>query len=872
MRNLSLSACLLILLAQLFQGRPAPPEYRRVAAQDVSPLYATLASPLSGQRFYRGQKFPISFTDPGASATEARFSLSNYTGVYLISKASLKSNGRINYHITLPSWVADGTYDFVVSENDGPFGSDDFNTDVVICTIFVGHARANQMEFAPFRNQVEENQRRISPGPHPAGPSSALQKRAPHPPKFVTPLINQSVKAGSAIPIRFLDGQLDPSVTQARFVLKPVVGSTVSGAQELVLVGPNASEEGLYKFDGVAIVVNVTSPTETQPGTYSLVAEELYPHSPNRFQSVATIQVQIVAEDSAVPEQEPSDIDQEMEEEVQLATSQASLKMRSESSSAIHKRANPTFISPTENQKITTGHHLNISFINADRKSDKMRFLLRPISTTPKQKELLLFSRNAQSEHLFHNVTACNARVFIPMAIANGTYKLVAQEVYSAENIKDVGSVQIRVEQIRPPRKLESRELLTKDTTRLPSWGGIMKPVEKKLHPHLPVIVSGKLPQDRSAVPKKLENRRGWESPNMLEPVSNQEVPSGSTFLCKIQDRHATSETVRFVLRSFGGYEQYLGSAKFVKGVATLKATCPTNLRYDTYNIVALVNSIKKPQRFLDVISTSVIVSHSHRLLMPSQSPLIPTKTPASSSQLVMPVYNQYISGGKIFECRLLNGINAEHVKFLVRFDDGRSDLQVGNCEIKKNVAQTMCQIPSSVTPGTYMFVAQKSSNSKPNSFEDVDQVIISLANPRGFGPDLDSQQANQVVRRSLETADSYQAAQVSVLVEPTSWQNVVPGKAFNVKMTKNTAPLSTMLRFLLKPMASSLVHKEYVLGTTSNDQRVDDTLMCPDHIANGNYLFVIQANDPNDPEKYIDSSSTPVIVNSQAITNPTTK
>jgi hypothetical protein len=94
----------------------------------------------------------------------------------------------------------------VVSENDGPFGSDDFNTDVVICTIFVGHARANQMEFAPFRNQVEENQKKINPDPKTTDSSHALQKRAPHPPKFVTPLSNQSVKAGSPIPIRFLDG------------------------------------------------------------------------------------------------------------------------------------------------------------------------------------------------------------------------------------------------------------------------------------------------------------------------------------------------------------------------------------------------------------------------------------------------------------------------------------------------------------------------------------------------------------------------------------------------------------------------------------------------------------------------------------------
>jgi hypothetical protein len=96
-----------------------------------------------------------------------------------------------------------------------------------------------------------------------------------------------------------------------------------------------------------------------------LEAEEEYPQSPKRFQSVATIQIQIVAEDAIVTQQEPLGIDQEMEEEIQLATNRASLKIRSESSSPPQKSTNPTFISPTENQTITTGHHLNISFINA---------------------------------------------------------------------------------------------------------------------------------------------------------------------------------------------------------------------------------------------------------------------------------------------------------------------------------------------------------------------------------------------------------------------------------------------------------------------------------------------------------------------------
>ncbi|PLW37880.1 hypothetical protein PCASD_05731 [Puccinia coronata f. sp. avenae] len=838
MRSLSLLACPLAILLQLVLARPPPTGFQ--SDRYVSPQYATLSSPLSGQRFFRGQNIPISFTDPGTAATEARFSISNYTGVYQIGKASLKNKGRISSKLILPNWVADGTYDFVVSENDDPFGSDEFNTDVVICTVFVGRARSNQMEFAPFKNQAEQEEIELR--------TADLQKREPHPPKFVTPLTNQSVQAGSPISIRFLDGQLDPSVTQARFVLRPL--GDVIATQEYVLAGPNASEEGLYTFDGVLIADNVVPPEGTPAGAYSLVAEEVDPQNPNHFQIATTIDIQIVDES------------EESAEEAQLAIRHASLRLRSPISSVPQKRANPTFITPTKDQKITTGHHLNISFLNENRKTDKMRFTLRPISTSTKQEELVLLSRNALSEHLYDNPTICNARVFVPLAIANGSYNLVALEVYSLEKFKEVGTLRIEVAQLRPVPTFNSRDLLKRDT-------GSLQPAENTIDSLLPGDISENLVRAQPSVLEKRQKKERRESPTMLEPSPNQEVPSGSSFFCKIQDKHASSETARFVLRSFGGYEQFLGSAKFVNGVAILKATCPTNLRYDTYSIVALQNSIKKPKVFLDVISTSIILSHPRPLTVNSQTPLIPPRTTASSSQLVEPVYNQLIPGGKVFECRLVNGMSSEHVKFFLRLDDGRSDLAVGNCEFKKDgVAQTMCQIPSSVTPGTYKFVARKSSKSRPDSFQDVDEVIISLANPRGFGPDIDSQQSDKLVKRSLQSDQAGHAAQLSVLLEPTAYQTINQGQGFNVKTNKNTAPSSSMLKFLFKPMSTSLTYKEYVLGTISNSQTIDETLKCPDQIPDGNYLFVIQANDPNDPEKFIDSSSTPMVISSKSTSN----
>jgi hypothetical protein len=126
--------------------------------------------------------------------------------------------------------------------------------------------------------------------------------------------------------------------------------------------------------------------------------------------------------------------------------------------------------------------------------------------------------------------------------------ELVAQEVYSTEKVKDVGSVQIRVSQLRPPSTLNSRDLLTKDASQLSSWGGVPKPLEKKVHPLLrPVAVPEHLPQSQPVAPKKFQVRQTRDSPSMLEPVPNQEVPSGSTFLCKIQDKVSWRERILLI-------------------------------------------------------------------------------------------------------------------------------------------------------------------------------------------------------------------------------------------------------------------------------------------------------------------------------------
>ena len=96
----------------------------------------------------------------------------------------------------------------------------------------------------------------------------------------------------------------------------------------------------------------------------ALVAEEVDPQDPSRFQRAALIDIQIVpdAQDST---NEPQDqtLAQGIDQENLLLSQQASLKIRSP---VLEKHTEPAaFILPTKNQKITTGHHLNISFFNA---------------------------------------------------------------------------------------------------------------------------------------------------------------------------------------------------------------------------------------------------------------------------------------------------------------------------------------------------------------------------------------------------------------------------------------------------------------------------------------------------------------------------
>jgi hypothetical protein len=77
-----------------------------------------------------------------------------------------------------------------------------------------------------------------------------------------------------------------------------------------------------------------------------------------------------------------------------------------------------------------------------------------------------------------------------------------------------------------------------------------------------------------------------------------------------------------------------------------------------------------------------------------------------------------------------------------------------------------------------------------------VDEVIISLANPRGFGPDIDSQQSDKLVKRSLQSDQAGHAAQLSVLLEPTAYQTINQGQGFNVKTNKNVRFLVNLSHF----------------------------------------------------------------------------
>lgn len=771
----------------------------------------------------------------------------------MIAKSN-PDHGRVSQQIILPGWVADGTYDFVVSENDGLSDSDTFNTDVIICTVYIGKPRRSWVK--EIDHPVEDTlHSSIFPSikNHPSRETqyitSLLQRRAPHPPKFLAPTQDQTIGSGAQFSIQFLDGELSPGVDQARFILR-------SEFHDWILTGraetPTSSQddESLFKFQGVQIQANLTAPYELSTGSYVLLAQEVYPNDPPHFEDAASVTVRIVATTG------PATTDQ----------ASPTLKTRSTEFTSVSG-----FSSPSKDQTIVTGQDLDISFAHNYHQGGHVRFVLKKVDSSTKDDALVLSGKNAKPEQSFHpHNRTIKARVFLPQDIPGGTYNLVAQDSTSNDAIKDLGSVQVQVQQFRP---LPSQKFKP-----LPE---LVKPIQKTAYPILPdafspdsekleELLSSQLitncnPKATLAVSLQVKHR---DSPSIVEPNPNQDVPLGSKFWCKVQDLAATSETIEFVLRSFGGLERPLGKAKFNKGISSLQATCPSDLQVDTYTVVARMNSIKKPKVFLDVISATIIVSHQINLNDETQVVLNPSKISSNSAKLVKPVHNQNIEPGEIFECQLQNGENDERVKFLLRLNDGRPDLSVGSCEIKGNVGRTSCQIPSSVIPGTYTLVAQKTFKKAPQVFTEVAQVAITLSNPRGLGSDGE---AVRLIRRSLNSIESqrvmssFDKAQVSILIKPTAFQAIFTGEDFDIKIKNNTFPFASTLRFLMKKLsADSSSESRYVLGTTSNDghgEGIEDSVRCPDQLESGLYAFIIQVNDPTSSGKFVDSVFTPVLV-----------
>ncbi|MBW0462773.1 hypothetical protein O181_002488 [Austropuccinia psidii MF-1] len=830
------------------QSRPGKPDFELT---QPSSHYAILASPSSGQRLMGGERFQIAFFSDSSGATAAQFGLANSTGFFVLLHNVTLIEGKIKISFTLPHWVANGNYDFIALENNGQINPNSY-TDVVMCSVVVG-SHSKKSHIAPaIPAHRQPNQKLIS------------EKREPHPPKFSQPTSSQSLYPGKKFHIIFTDGELTTS--QARFVLRRSVANTTFG--DIILTNAS-SHEPVFNFTGYTISANALCPESVSSGTYKLVAQEVLPQAINNFEDVASIDVKI----SRNPREHQ--ITNHAQKTRQRKSFSDSSRIRWPE---VEKREPhlPFFRLPTKDQTIVAGEHFNVSFVDGERSSDRVRFVFKSLNFTSTDHELVLHGKNSSADgFLGFNGFGINTRLTVPQGVSTGSYSLVAQEVDAKSKIFDAWAIQVKLVQRQAPIGLSSKadqafpHLASSETSDNVS-------IETSLSSSNRLVKARKLE-------RKAKSTDAHQSPIMVEPSSNQLVPFGSQFRCKVKDPSATTEKVRFYLRAHNGAEFYLGSATFAHGVAAATVTCPKNIRLDTYGVLVRENSLKRPQVFLDVAFTSIIVSHAIEDISRSNVPSRKQKRDHPPAELVKPSYNQNIRLGGLFLCQLArksNAFSSDHIKFCLRFDNGDPDLQVGEAQMHGSLAEATCQIPSSIIPGTYEFIAQTNSPKQINTFSDVDSTTITLTASKGWKRNL----PRSIVPRSFlsdTTANHFTSPEDAflnhssqepiVLLKPTSYQQLLKGKGFDVRLKSNAISRSTMLKFFIRPVVQSGTTHDYELGLTSNANEVEESLECPNSIKNGTYLFVIQANDPDEPVTFKDSVFVPVVISDKLPVGPET-
>ncbi|CAH7669368.1 expressed protein [Phakopsora pachyrhizi] len=699
-----------------------------------------------------------------------------------------------------------------------------------------------QVNLSPFVIQAQDER-------HQDVKKIKLEKREPHLPRFKYPVHNQSISPGDTVRISFVDGELDTQ--QAQFVLREK--GAPPGVNDKTLAGPGSIDSN-FSFVDYSIVTDLIFPSSTTSGPHTLVARELYPNSTKKTLEVASVDV-IISPNMPAEGELPKIKRQSLNE------FQASL-------GKFEKRAPhlPFFRLPIENQTFITGHHINI-LLEDGLPSKVARFLIRKKFPTEEDKDLVLYGKNCSSEgfFFFKNYTV-KARVLLPQLVPNGTYYLIAQEKFNKKSKKvfEVKSLEIQVE----------REEFFASSSPDPTSSGITKivkgPVLAAVNTSIKDAVTKKLSPTRHRAPP----HRIRLSPSIISPTGAQDVPIGSQFECKVQDSRATSEIAQFVLRNQNGKEFYLGSASFKRGVAIAKVNCPKQLKFDSYTVVARVNSLDKPKTFLDAISVTILVTHSQNVLpsLVSASKKL-EKRDTEVSKLYKPYWNQVIAPGKQFECNITDKTTkATTVKYCIRYDDGRSDLYVGQADIKNGVGATYCKVPSSQVAGTYMFVAQENIPSSPKKFRDVQSILITLSIPKNYRnvqhQSLLEQQDEKVVginfnsRASAINSNLKDPMQSFTLLNPMPNQILVRGEIFAVELENSNLTYSSLMKFVLRPEITSNLNQAYELGVSSRgSEKLDARFLCPEVVPSGAYNFVVQESDLNDPTTYRDVTTIRVLV-----------
>lgn len=676
------------------------------------------------------------------------------------------------------------------------------------------------------------------------------QKREPHPTKFLQPTQDQHITPGSSFHIKLIDGGFNEQ--KVRFVLRSATDGAV-----VVLTGPS-HPDGLVKFSGFLAEEDVNCP-RLKSGSYNLVAQGLSAESHEDMASVT-----IVVKPAAVPSARVED----------QQSGRRSLVKR-----APHP---PVFKTPTAHQLLKAGKPLDIWFIDGEATVTQARFLLRSIRTPTAMPEderqgVLLYGRSSTTEGVFvFERFSVQTRVLLPKELDNGTYYLVAQEPVTKDpgsKFVDVLRIEVQVVNEGVQTKYPSgdqtfnmnddqEERITLTPAKSTTPNRIVRRETQSTEVARPLSFIE--PRDTPEVVKQGKwSTVARESPSIIEPHFLQNIPLGSQFRCKVHDTTATSEVVKYLLRSFSGQEYYLGEARYKDGDATKTLTCPPEVKFDTYSLVVRQNSLKRPKIFLDVISTTVIISHPSQFIMSMQNGQDSDGKKTQVSQLITPHYNQFVPAGEDFECRFIDPEpQGKKLRFVIRFEDEEPDTVVGHAEFSSTSGATMCHIPSTVTSGRYTFIAQESLTSNPDDYEDVQSTVVLLGVRRY------RRRSELVLSGRKDTGSIYLASDrrtahlehlAGPLLEPEMNQKLIRGHSFHVQIKDANFRSSTLIRFVLREQGavSSDVGAFYELGTSSTSSNVKSQVMCPRELGDGPYNFIVQANSANEPEVFEDVLST---------------